>query len=241
VAKRTARLPTGGSEGEGAKKSVAGKTGSKKAASKRAVAKPLAKAGVKKTALKKAVMKQVAARGAAAEGGESRRGVAKQAAAQRSVVQASAGRDVPAAERPDETTGSSGQAEAVAREQLRLIPPEPDEPREGVFPPESPAPAEPAARPMTGVSMNEAIGLVETKGLVAQIEAADAMLKAANISLVGQVQIGGAYITTIVRGDIGSVRAAVDAGAQVASQVGELVSAHVIARPDPAVIAAFVK
>lgn len=88
--------------------------------------------------------------------------------------------------------------------------------------------------------MNEAIGLIETKGLVAQIEAADAMLKAANITLVGQIQIGGAYITTVVRGDVGSVRAAVDAGAQVASQSGELVAAHVIARPEKAVMAAFI-
>ncbi len=87
----------------------------------------------------------------------------------------------------------------------------------------------------------EAIGLIETKGLVAQIEAADAMLKAAHITLVGQVQIGGAYVTTIVRGDVGSVRAAVDAGAQVAAKVGDLVSAHVMARPEPSVLALFVK
>ncbi len=87
---------------------------------------------------------------------------------------------------------------------------------------------------------NEAIGLIETKGLVAQIESADAMLKAANITLVGQVQIGGAYVTTIVRGDVGSVRAAVDAGASVASKVGELVSSHVIARPEAAVLKAFI-
>lgn len=78
----------------------------------------------------------------------------------------------------------------------------------------------------------EAIGLVETKGLVAQIEASDAMLKAANVSLVKQVQIGGGFVTTIIRGDVGSVRAAVDAGAAAASQLGELVSAHVIPRPD---------
>jgi ethanolamine utilization protein EutM len=89
--------------------------------------------------------------------------------------------------------------------------------------------------------MNDAIGLIETKGLVAQIEAADAMLKAANITLVGQVQIGGAYVTTVVRGDVGSVRAAVDAGAQVAKQVGDLVSAHVIARPEKGVLEAFFK
>lgn len=86
----------------------------------------------------------------------------------------------------------------------------------------------------------EAIGLLETKGLVAQIEAADAMLKAANITLVRQVQIGGAYVTTIVRGDVGSVRAAIDAGAEVVGRSGELVSAHVIARPEAAVLKLFV-
>ncbi len=85
----------------------------------------------------------------------------------------------------------------------------------------------------------EAIGLIETKGLTAQIEAADAMLKAANISLVQQVQIGGAYITTIIRGDVGSVRAAIDAGAEVAGRAGELVGAHVIARPEPTVMKLF--
>jgi len=79
--------------------------------------------------------------------------------------------------------------------------------------------------------MNEAIGLIETKGLIAQIEAADAMLKAANVTLVKQVQIGGAFVTTIIKGDVGSVRAAVDAGASAASKVGELVSAHLIPRP----------
>ena len=89
--------------------------------------------------------------------------------------------------------------------------------------------------------MNDAIGLIETKGLVAQIEAADAMLKAANVTLVGQIQIGGAYITTVIRGDVASVRAAVDAGQATASQVGELVGAHVIARPEAGVLAAFIK
>jgi microcompartment protein CcmL/EutN len=79
--------------------------------------------------------------------------------------------------------------------------------------------------------MNEAIGLIETKGLVGLIEASDAMCKAANVTLVGQRQIGGGYVTTIVRGDVGSVRAAVDAGASAAKSVGELVSSHVIARP----------
>ncbi len=85
----------------------------------------------------------------------------------------------------------------------------------------------------------EAIGLIETKGLVAQIQAADAMLKAANVTLVGQTQIGGAYVTTIVRGDVGSVRAAVDAGAAAAAEVGELVSAHIIPRPERSLLEAF--
>jgi ethanolamine utilization protein EutM len=87
---------------------------------------------------------------------------------------------------------------------------------------------------------SEAIGLVETKGLVATIEASDAMLKSASVTLVKQVQIGGAFVTTIIAGDVGSVRAAVDAGAAAASQIGELVSAHVIARPDANTLSAFV-
>ena len=88
--------------------------------------------------------------------------------------------------------------------------------------------------------MNEAIGLIETKGLVAQIEAADAMLKAANVTLVKQIQIGGAFVTTVIRGDVGRVRAAVDAGAAAASQVGELVSSHIIARPEKTLMEHFI-
>jgi ethanolamine utilization protein EutM len=87
---------------------------------------------------------------------------------------------------------------------------------------------------------SDALGLIETKGLVGMIEATDAMLKAANVSLVGRVGIGAAYITTMVRGDVGSVRAAVESGAEAASRVGELVSAHVIPRPDEAVLRTFV-
>jgi microcompartment protein CcmL/EutN len=79
--------------------------------------------------------------------------------------------------------------------------------------------------------MTQALGLVETKGLVGLIEASDAMCKAANVQLVRTVQIGGGYVTTIVRGDTGSVRAAVDAGAEAAKSVGELVASHVIPRP----------
>lgn len=87
--------------------------------------------------------------------------------------------------------------------------------------------------------MNEAIGLIETRGLTAQIQASDAMLKAANVSLVKQIQIGGGYITTIIKGDVGSVRAAVDAGSSAATQVGELISAHVIPRPEQSLMENF--
>jgi len=88
-------------------------------------------------------------------------------------------------------------------------------------------------------SNHEALGLVETKGLIATIAATDAMCKAANVTLAGQIQIGGAYVTTFVRGDVGSVRAAVDAGGQAASANGELISAHVIPRPEETVLDAF--
>ncbi len=76
-----------------------------------------------------------------------------------------------------------------------------------------------------------ALGLVETKGLVGAIEAADAMVKAARVQLVGKEKIGGGYVTILVRGDVGAVKAATDAGAAAAERVGELVSVHVIPRP----------
>ncbi len=79
----------------------------------------------------------------------------------------------------------------------------------------------------------EAIGMIETRGLVGSIEAADAMVKAANVSLMGEERIGGGYVTVIVKGDVGAVKAAVDAGAAAAKRVGELVSVHVIPRPHP--------
>ena len=84
--------------------------------------------------------------------------------------------------------------------------------------------------------MGEALGMVETKGLVAMIEAADAMVKAAKVTLVGWEKIGAGYVTAIVRGDVGSVRAAVDAGATAAKAVGELISSHVIPRPHDALV-----
>jgi ethanolamine utilization protein EutM len=87
--------------------------------------------------------------------------------------------------------------------------------------------------------MQDAIGLIETKGLVALIEATDAMAKAANVEIVKRVQIGGGFVTTIVQGDVGSVRAAVDAGANAAQQVGELVASHIIPRPAEGLLAAY--
>ncbi len=77
----------------------------------------------------------------------------------------------------------------------------------------------------------EALGLIETKGLVAAIEAADAMLKAAKVTLIGSEKVGGGLVTILVRGDVGAVKAATDAGAAAAEKVGELVSVHVIPRP----------
>ena len=79
--------------------------------------------------------------------------------------------------------------------------------------------------------MESAIGLIETRGLVGLVEATDAMAKAANVEVVKRVDIGGGLVTSIVSGDVGSVRAAVEAGGNSASQVGELVSTHVIPRP----------
>ncbi|HHK42641.1 MAG TPA: BMC domain-containing protein [Planctomycetaceae bacterium] len=87
--------------------------------------------------------------------------------------------------------------------------------------------------------MQHAIGLVETRGLVGLVNATDAMAKAANVQIVKRVGIGGGLVTTIVSGDVGSVRAAVDAGAQAASQVGELISTHVIPRPSEGIIDTF--
>lgn len=79
----------------------------------------------------------------------------------------------------------------------------------------------------------EALGLIETKGLVGAIEAADAMVKAAQVELLGKEQVGAGLVTVMVRGDVGAVKAATDAGAAAAEKVGELVSVHVIPRPHP--------
>ena len=79
--------------------------------------------------------------------------------------------------------------------------------------------------------MLNALGRIETRGLVGAVEAADAMVKAANVELIGRVQVGGGLVTVMVRGDVGAVKAATDAGAAAADRVGELVSVHVIPRP----------
>ena len=76
-----------------------------------------------------------------------------------------------------------------------------------------------------------ALGMIETKGLVGSVEAADAMVKAANVTLIGKVHVGGGLVTVMVRGEVGAVKAAVDAGAAAAQRVGNLVSQHVIPRP----------
>ena len=96
-------------------------------------------------------------------------------------------------------------------------------------------PAEPAKqttdRRKQKMANTNALGMVETKGLVGAIEAADAMVKAANVQLVGKEQVGGGLVTVMVRGDVGAVNAATDAGAAAAEKVGELISVHVIPRP----------
>jgi ethanolamine utilization protein EutM len=89
--------------------------------------------------------------------------------------------------------------------------------------------------------MRKALGMVETKGLVGAIEAADAMVKAANVSLIGKELIGSGLVTVMVSGDVGAVKAAVDAGAAAAKRVGELYSVHVIPRPHEDVESILVK
>ncbi len=87
--------------------------------------------------------------------------------------------------------------------------------------------------------MSTALGMIETKGYVGSVEATDAMAKAANVELVKQIQTGGGFLTVLVKGDVGSVKAAVDAGAEAACRVGELVSSHVIARPHAELLSQF--
>ncbi len=87
--------------------------------------------------------------------------------------------------------------------------------------------------------MQNAIGLIETRGLIGSIEATDSMAKAANVAIEKRIDFGGGLVTTVVSGDVGSVRAAVEAGANAASQVGELLSSHVIPRPAEGLVEAY--
>jgi len=87
--------------------------------------------------------------------------------------------------------------------------------------------------------MSEALGMIETRGYVGSVEASDAMVKAANVNLIKTVPIGGGLMTVLARGDVGSVKAAVDAGSKAAAKVGELISAHIIARPHDDLLRAF--
>jgi len=87
--------------------------------------------------------------------------------------------------------------------------------------------------------MSDAIGMIETKGYVGSVEASDAMVKAANVTLIKTVSIGGGLITVLAKGDVGSVKAAVDAGAKAAAKVGEFVCSHVIPRPHDELLGVF--
>jgi ethanolamine utilization protein EutM len=87
--------------------------------------------------------------------------------------------------------------------------------------------------------MSDALGMIETKGFVGSVEATDAMAKAAGVELVKVVSIGGGFLTVLVKGDVGSVKAAVDAGAEAAAKVGELVGSHIMARPHSALVTTF--
>ena len=89
--------------------------------------------------------------------------------------------------------------------------------------------------------MSEAIGMIETRGYVGSVEASDAMVKAANVGLVKTIPIGGGLITVLAKGDVGSVKAAVDAGSKAAAKVGELISSHIIPRPHEDLMKMFIE
>ena len=106
---------------------------------------------------------------------------------------------------------------------------------EKILPPKGPAVGSSSAEPGSQVPLISALGMIETNGLTANIEAADAMLKSADVTLVGQERIGAGLVTVFVQGDVGAVKAAVEAGNNAASRIGEIVSAHVIPRPHTSV------
>ena len=104
-----------------------------------------------------------------------------------------------------------------------------------IMPPKGPAAGKGAKEAGEQVPVNSALGMIETNGLTASIQAADAMLKSADVSLVGQEKIGAGLVTVFVQGDVGAVKAAVEAGQTAAMRIGEVVSAHVIPRPHTSV------
>jgi microcompartment protein CcmL/EutN len=116
---------------------------------------------------------------------------------------------------------------------LVIASPHDELPNFSTFQPKEPDPKDPGRF--------QAIGMIETRGLVGVIESSDAMVKAASVELLKTVEIGGGFVTTFVRGDVGSVRAAVDAGAEACRRVGELIATHVIARPHEGVVDGIVR
>ena len=131
---------------------------------------------------------------------------------------------------------NESKAQRVAEEH-----PEPAEPKQtgnenpATEPASAPAPQKTHREETKMANTTQALGMIETRGLVGSVEAADAMVKAANVTLVGKEPIGGGLVTVFVRGDVGAVKAATDAGAAAAQRVGELISVHVIPRPDSSV------
>lgn len=137
-------------------------------------------------------------------------------------ISAAAAESAPKAERKKKTASSDNSAPSTIERQL---------PQSATESLPAPSKREPNMKGEFKMANTNALGMVETKGLVAAIEAADAMVKAANVQLVGKEQVGGGLVTVMVRGDVGAVKAATDAGAAAAEKVGELISVHVIPRP----------
>ena len=128
-------------------------------------------------------------------------------------------------------TNEKAPAKKPAARTRKKAAPAPAEQPAAVTAAESAAAEIPAAKPEERKMTNQALGMIETRGLVAAIEAADAMLKAANVELVGTEKIGSGLVSVMVRGDVGAVKSAVEAGAASAERLGEVIATHVIPRP----------
>ncbi len=142
----------------------------------------------------------------------------------------------PKASKPKETAKTAPAAKETAEAKVteKAVPAKPEPKPEA---PKETAPSVPEPRPnhqeeTKMANVTQALGMIETRGLVGSVEAADAMVKAANVTLIGKEPVGGGLVTVFVRGDVGAVKAATDAGAAAAQRVGELISCHVIPRPD---------